>query len=339
MFKIIQLLSLLSCVLLAAIEASACDLCALYNSVESEQIQGGTFRLGLAEQFGSLSKIQEDGHKIDNMAHQHLQNSTIQAIGTYGITDSLGLSLTIPSIYRRYKRVEDGAIDKGSVSGLGDMSLIARGTVFKYNRGESSLIAQLYGGLKLPTGSSYLLAESHTDMGMGEVHNNSSTESMGEMSESEHAKHSVGAIHGHDLALGTGSLDVPFGASIFARQQRLFAVAEAWYTIRNKGAHGYEAADSLTWTAGPGVYLFSDKEMSIAVKANFSGEIKALDHSYGELEGSSGINASFVGPRFIANAQYRLHAELGMDFPLAIDNTGIQAVTTYRLMGAVVVRF
>lgn len=329
--------------------AVACDVCALYNSVESAQLKPHAFQIGLAEQFTSLSTIQEDGHRIKNLAHQHMQSSTTQILASLGVTDATSLQLSLPYINRRFKRVVDGKIDEGSEAGFGDLSIILKGTVYKQNRGDSSFIVQAYSGIKLPTGDSSRLAEQHShqhdesEMEMQAPHLSrtfhEAHEEMGEMDEDGHAMHTTGAIHGHDLALGSGSLDLPVGAILFARWQRLYLAAESCYTLRSEGTHGYRAADHFTWSAGPGMYLLVDGPLNLAAKANFSGEHKGNDHQRGELQIDSAFSSTYVGPRLVASTNGGTHAELGIDFPISRDNSGIQAVPSYRLSGAVTVRF
>ena len=63
-------------------------------------------------------------------------------------------------------------------------------------------------------------------------------------------------VHGHDLALGSGSFDGIVGTGIYTRWTRAFFNASMQYAIRTKGDFDYQYANDLTWFGGPGRTCF-----------------------------------------------------------------------------------
>ena len=142
-----------------------------------------------------------------NPTGQHLDSSITQAVAGYSFTSRFALQINIPLIYRSFERPEGFAIDRGTESGLGDISLLGKFVVFhKENGGATALkfddpknphlearepdltvSALLLGGVKFPTGGTSRLKE--------------------EFNEVEVPGAPESGIHGHDLTLGTGSYD------------------------------------------------------------------------------------------------------------------------------------
>src|SRR6185369_15301571 len=101
-----------------------CDLCAVYRSMEAKS-SGAGLNLGLFEQFTHFGKLQLDGKPVNDPAGQKLDSFITQFILGYQINDRFGVQMNIPYISRSFTRADGmGGIDKGTESGLGDMSLI-----------------------------------------------------------------------------------------------------------------------------------------------------------------------------------------------------------------------
>ena len=62
-------------------------------------------------------------------------------------------------------------------------------------------------------------------------------------------------IHGHDLALGSGSYDAVLGAGVFTRHKAGFFRASAQYTVRTTGAYDYRYANGVSFDAEPGYFF------------------------------------------------------------------------------------
>jgi hypothetical protein len=305
----------------------ACDLCAVYSSVSAESPKAGTFPVSIAEQFTGFDRVQEDGHKIDNSDHQHLESSITQIVGVYEAADNFQFQISLPYINRRFSRVNDGVSEKGTEAGIGDLSLLGRMFPYQYSDGQRSLITRVFAGIKLPTGDADRLREEQSESDLEDTHLRHGDE--------HHDDEVPGAIHGHDLALGSGSVDFPVGAGFFGQWDRYFASSDLQYSIRTEGDHNYHYANDLIWNAGPGAYLVLNDEAQIALRATLSGEYKRNDSGHAD----TAVNSLFLGPELLATIQGQLLANIALDLPLDIKNSGVQAVPSYRIRAALTYRF
>lgn len=324
----------------AAAQVSACDLCACYTPNGDITLEHpSSYYVSVAEQFTHFGSLRDSGREVRDEVGQYLNSSITQLVlGADLLGDRLVVQLNVPFIYRSFKRPEGFEIDKGSVSGLGDLSLLLNYQLFKFESGGSSAAPasakavtmsqpgtatfsasmNLIAGLKFPTGDSDRLAE--------------------EMHEHEMEGAPESGIHGHDLALGTGSWDGVFGLQGFARYGWFFMEADAQYVVRSRGAFGYRFANDFLWGAGPGVYFLRDGSTSIALQCALSGESKGKDSFHGESAEDTGITSMFIGPRVIVT-KGSFSGEIGFDIPLVLHNTALQAVPDYRIRAGVTYRF
>jgi hypothetical protein len=279
-----------------------------------------------------------------------MRSSITQLVLGWQATPWLAVQANVPLISREYQRLEDGHLTRGDAGGLGDLSLLARLTPVSRAVGETLLHLELFGGIKTPTGDSDRLAEE-----LAEDHNeeeeeehghegalfasgagdSAGTEHVGRHGDDEHES----AVHGHDLALGSGSLDGILGVSLYGDWKRLFGFASVQYVIRGNGDFSYEYANDLTWEMGPGFYVVADHPWTGAVRLVASGENKGRDHQKGELVDDTAITAVYLGPGLLMTWGDSLHADLTVDLPVMQDTTGRQIVADYRLRAGLSWRF
>jgi hypothetical protein len=328
------------------IATRACDLCGCYTPQleamhEMPPISSPFWISGIygavAEQFTDFGTLQMDGAEVKNPTGQYLDSSITQLVAGYGINSRLAVQIGIPIIYRDFKRPEGFAIDHGTVSGLGDMSLLLRTVVFQYaseNRktfdvqGKNPIAIEsdpdftasfvCLTGIKFPTGDSSRLEE--------------------EFHETELPNAPVNAIHGHDLTLGTGSYDGIFGEQSSLRYRNLFFETNLQFTLRGDGTHQYHFANDLTWSSGPGYYFVRRADVIIGAQFVVSGEYKDVDRFRGYKAEDTGITSVFVGPRLIAS-YHRYSADVSAELPVLINNTALQAVPDYRLRAGISFHF
>ena len=290
----------------------ACDLCGIYapgqTRVETER---GPFA-GTAEQFTHFGTVQVDGHEVSNPSGQHLDSFISQVFAGYNFNERFGLQFDLPVIYRSFKRPDGaGGIDRGTESGLGDVSLL--GTFVPYRKLSEDFTFNwgILGGVKFPTGNSDRISE--------------------ELNEVENPVGPPSGIHGHDLTLGSGSYDGIIGSGIFTRWQKGFFSANIQYAIRSKGDFDYRFADDLMWSGGPGYYLALNKKYTLALQAVVSGEHKGEDTFQGESAEDTGITAVYLGPQLTFTWRRSLAMYLAVDLPVSIENTSLQTVPDYRI--------
>ena len=327
-----------------AIPGRACDLCGCYTP-QLEAMPGmeplfpwakGWFG-AVGEQFTHFGTVLVDGHEVSNPTGQYENSSITQLVAGYTINDRFALQLNIPLIYREFERPEGFAIDRGTESGLGDMSILLKTIAFKYSSAarrefevggknpvaiehepDFTISAVLLTGLKFPTGDS------------------------GQIKEEFHEIDIPGAppsgIHGHDLTLGTGSYDGIFGEQTSLRYKSCFAEINMQFTLRGDGSHHYHFANDLSWDGGPGYYLVRNRQTIVGLQFLISGEHRDVDRFRGAKAEDTGITSVFVGPRAVAS-RGRWSAEIDVDLPVSIDNTALQVVPDYRLRGGISFHF
>jgi hypothetical protein len=305
---------------LTASSAVACDLCAVYRSLEAKETKPG-FNVGVFEQFTHFGTMQQDGHRVDNPAGQSLDSSITQFIVGYQFTDRLGLQVNLPYISRSFRRPTDtGIIERGTESGLGDLSLLAHYRAYQHNTEEAIFVWDLVGGIKFPTGSSNRIKE--------------------ELSETDPAPGvPASGIHGHDLALGSGSYDGIVGTGMFASWRRIFVSGAVQYNIRSRGDVDYRYANDLSWHLKPGGYLWLADKGTLGLQLAASGEVKGKDDLAGVTAEDTGMTSVFLGPELSFTWKERISAELGAEFPVVNDNTALQLVPDYRVKAALTWRF
>jgi len=268
--------------------------------------------------------LRENGQEVDNPTGQYMNSSITQFLVGYQVSEKFGLQLNVPYIRRSYKRPTGvsgtpAPTESGTESGLGDVVLTGSFQGFHYRTEKSTFIWTLLGGIKFPTGSADRLKE--------------------EAMESEDPAAPPSGVHGHDLALGSGSFDGIVGTAIYGRHGRLFGTADFHVTIRNKGAHEYRYADEWMLAVKPGAYLWLSDEGTFGLQLAAIGETKGKDTFQGEVAQDTGISQITLGPEASFTWHENLSADLGVDFPVVQNNTSLQAVGDYRVRAAVSWRF
>jgi hypothetical protein len=323
--------------------ADACDVCAIYTATALQETRTG-FWAGIAEQFTRFDTMQIDAHQVENPG-EYLNSSITQLLLGYNFDEQWTLQLSVPFIARDFRRLHDGVLEKGDVGGIGDVSLLVRYNAFSHTTANSILRFSVLGGLKYPTGDPDDLKEEPDE----EVPPAGSARGMGSLSQPlttgpppprpHHEEGDPSGIHGHDLTLGSGSLDGIVGATLFWSYKRLFVSGALQYKITTEGAHDYQFANELSYWGGPGAFVLLQHVYTVALQAELSGESKGTDTQGGTHDPSTGITALYAGPRIMFTYKRSLQADLGGALPLIQNNTGLQIVPDYRIHGGVIWRF
>lgn len=311
--------------LLVVFPASACDLCSIYAALDARESHPGWYA-SLFEQYSDFSTLQEDGEEVDNEVDQSLESSITQVIVGYQFGGRWGLQANLPLIDRSFRRPEGEVVERDSESGLGDATLVAHWRVVEKLSDRRITTVTLLAGIKAPTGSSDRIAEE-----VGEEHAEENAESsLAVLKHEDHEHGPASGIHGHDLALGSGSVDGVVGASAFTSWSRWYVNAQVQYTLRTEGDFDYRFANEISWSVSPGYFVSFDHGRSFGVGVQVYGEKKGEDELQGQALDDTAIDALYGGPTVSFSQRGRWLAELAVDLPLSQDNSALQIVPDSR---------
>jgi len=302
---------------------AACDLCAIYSATELRESRRG-LQLGVGQQFTRFEDLKRDGKSVDNPEHEYLNSSITQLLVGYNIDARWGVQLNLPIISRTFRRAVGDGVERDDETGVGDLSLI--GQVRPYSRvtADSVLTTTLFGGLKLPSGSADRLREEREEAGGHD---------------GAHGDEETSGIHGHDLALGSGSVDGVIGGRVLLTWKRFLWTTTVQYLMRTEGSHDYRYANDVIWRGGPGAFLLLDDRYVVTVQLAISGERKGRDELDGGSVGDTRLTLVALGPALSFTWGTSLAVDIGADIPVVRDNSGLQIVPEYRLRGGVSWRF
>ena len=315
------LLSTISATLFAS-RVAACDFCACELPDMGLGNHTG-WRVSVSEQFTHFGTLRQDGRTIANPGGESLDSSITQIIIGYDFAHALGVQVNVPIVSRSFQRWHHGVLDKGSESGVGDVSFLAHWAPIHIQRSEFLATARFFAGLSLATGDSSRVLEEAAESGGGEGE--------GEMIAS--------GVHSHDLTLGSGSVSGLFGFDTRVQWKRIFLTAGIETVVRTKGAHGYTFADEMNFHGGLGAFLFDGENLNIALSAECTGSTRGEDVFQGVRATDTSSMVVYLGPQISANWAKRYHADVGVQFPVVRENSGLQITPDYRVSATFGVRF
>jgi hypothetical protein len=295
----------------------------------------------VAEQYTDYGRLQQNGEAVPNPDGQELRSSITQLVFGYTITPRFSVQANVPIIDRNFRRAVPAGIETGSVSGFGDVSLIANAQAYSLVSESSLLRLTAFFGLEFPSGNSNLLGEelpTKTDPCAGIPPVFCQTRQF-------HLRHDTGpggvptAVHGHDLALGSGSTDVIFGGQAFGTWERLYGIASAQYALRTTGSFGYRYADDLIVSGTAGAFVLLAHNYSLGLEAVLSCDTKGNDTIDDVPVTDTALTVLYAGPGVRVTAGTSLTAEVIGDLPAIENNSGLQVVPSYRIRGGLVWRF
>jgi hypothetical protein len=325
--------------LVLGLEARACDLCAIYSAENARGQSSQGFLAGASELFVPYRTLQFEGKEFET--EDYLDSSITHVFGTYNFSDRFGLSLSIPLITETFRRSEVRfapaappvfQVENGTESGVGDIALIGRWTVYERKTMKHSFSLGIFGGMKFPTGDASRVKDEVEQAAIfqsflppGVPH--------------DPLAHNVSGVHDRMIALGSGSFDGIAGLNLFANWKRAFFTGQFQYYIRTEGESSFKYGNELLISGGPGGYLLLRDSFTLSLQLNAAYENHAHDELLGEVSHYTGMTAWYLGPTVTVTLGEHIACNAGVDLPLDISNGGLQNVPNYRIHGGVSWRF
>ncbi len=318
---------------------AACDLCAINNSALLPTVTMLPFQFTVAEQFVARGTPQLDGVATANPGGDFLDTSITHFIPGWNPVPEFGLSLNVPFIHRRYRTTEfvDGGgflvpqQGGGTVSGLGDISLILRWSPWRHRDEDWSGSFHVLGGVKLPTGETGRLADY---VSLARIY-----DGLFPPGHNHDADPIAGAVHPAELSPGSGSVDGIFGLAGEVATGRWFLRGDAQYYLRTGGESGYRFGDEMLLSLRPGAALAKARDWSLALQLNTTFEWRGRDSLLGRTATHMGWSQWLVGPELTWRWKNSLQVQAGIDLPVSVENNGFQLVQDYRINARFVWRF
>ena len=155
--------------------AWGCELCAIYSADSAMGQSSGGFSLNVSEQFTPFGTVQLDGRELPHsiLDKASVDTSMTHFAPTWNYSEHFGVSLSLPLVHHRFNRFQltstNILTESGSETGLGDLALIVRYAPIRYVTMKSSLIVNLLGGVKFPTGDPQRLREEVAGAELGRI--------------------------------------------------------------------------------------------------------------------------------------------------------------------------
>lgn len=320
----------------ATVPSLACDVCAVYTIEEIGELRLGP-RIAVSEQFTRFGTVMDESEQVPNPSGEFLDSSITQVVAGWRFTDWIDAQIALPILHRSWRRRYDGAIQEKSQTGLGDISILGRIRAVSLQNEQGLLRLSGFGGITVPSGSTRYLSEELDENNPEEEFSFSRPSHAGTQHSEDPANSS--AIHGHDLAFGTGSVNGIVGAELFGTWERFLASADLQYTMYTKGAYQYRFANELSFGTSLGYYLWLESEGAVALQAMFGGDSKGQDEQSGQRLSDTAFTYLYAGPGLIGRLGSQLGLEILGEIPVVRHETSLQIVPDWRMRVAVSWKF
>lgn len=258
--------------------AAACDYCLISQGISPLLVQNGA-GLKIAQRYTRLDDVYEGTNKVDNPGVKEEYWAT-ELSGFYGFSDRFLVLVNVPVRKTRGggELVEgpDGELESekmtGGATGVGDLSVLGRYTVFSHHTLDASTLLAGVFGLKFPTGST----NRHSDQGE--------------------------YLDAH-LQLGTGSTDLLLGLSANHTLGRYAVSANLLASITGEGETGdmrHRFGNSLNYDVtgkyriAPTAIGQASNELFLSLGVN--GEYRRREKLDGETVPDSGGHTIYLTP-------------------------------------------
>jgi len=294
----------------------ACDFCLLSQGISPlETLNGAGLRL--TQRYALNDSVYDGSDEIANPCTQE-EFWTTEISGFYGIAEGLTLIASLPirhtEVDGHLDRHEDGELElhetTGGDQGVGDLSVLARYTVFRHHTLDATTSVAVLGGVKFATGNTRARAD---DGDFLDAH----------------------------VQLGTGSTDGLLGVSASYARGRLAMAANVLGGLANEGEAGDEAHSFGDWVnydltgryrVMPGVAGASPTQVFAAF--GVAGEARNRETEGGITVADSGGHTVYITPGVQFNFAGRWTAEVSYHHAVHHDFNGTQLGEDYKVFGS-----
>ena len=298
----------------------ACDPCSIYTASKLQGFTPGQTSIFLSEQFTDFkSMLPDNSIKTGELAKAY--SVTQLGIG-YDLNEKSSVQISIPLIGRTYDSYSNFRANSDSEFGLGDISLSANYAPISISKNGYNLTWIANTGIKLPTGDTGSLSESINANSKVFKHHPISSASGGRV-----------------LSLGTGSYDFIVGSGIIGRKDNYLLMTNFQYTFRTEGDFDYQFANDFIWDFGPGYYLLTEHNNTLALRAALSGEKKGLDQKDDKHVSGSKIDNLYLGPQILFTLSDNISGDLGFDFRISGNEADSAVLPEYRVRTGIAYKF
>lgn len=307
---------LVAAVGLGVTNALACDYCLISQGISPLLVQNGA-GFKIAQRYTRLDNVYEGADKVDNPGVKEEYWAT-EVSGFYGFSDRLLVLVNLP-LRKTHGNGElaegpGGELERedttGGATGVGDLSVLGRYTVFRHHTLDTSTLMAGILGLKFPTGST----SQHSDQGE--------------------------YLDSH-LQLGTGSTDLLLGVSANRVQGRFSVSANLLASITGEGDTGrtkHRFGNSLNYDVtgkyriAPTVVGASPNELFLSLGVN--GEYRKREKLDGDTVPDSGGHTIYLTPGIQYLAGIHWVFETTCQYAVYHDLNEAQLGENYRLFAS-----
>lgn len=293
---------ILAAVLSTAGLAAACEVCGTYVALADREAVGRP-SVSVFEQYNKYDAPRSGGHELESW--------NTQVSGQYRFNPRWSVQAGVPYI--------DRELDGETEAGIGDATLFGVYRVVDVKSGTSTILADAYAGLKLPTGNTDPLKEEREVALENQEH-----EEHGD--EGGHIAHA----HGHHISLGSGSWDGIFGATALLKSGRWMGLANAQYRLTTEGDYEYEYGDECSALLGARYFAVLADEQSLAVGFDLTGDWRDENEVLGETQPDTDVSAAYLGPVLAYSRGESFRAWFAWDVAVDGENEGLHGAADKR---------
>ncbi len=309
--------------------ADACTMCVTGGPMTPDapgaHSHGEKLGLGLRHDYFAGDTLYAGSSRGANPEGEHLRQNNTSVSLSYDLSESWSLFAGIRHSAKSYRRTEEingvDTVVSATESGITDPVLGVQWSPAVFSDEHRYAGFSLFAGVTLPLGDTDRIGE--------------------EVAELKAGGHAHGAVHDHDLAMGTGSFGGVFSAAFDYLHGPFVSRISANYTLRPEGDFGYDFADAYGWDIAAGARLMEGghDRTGVTLLAGVTGEHAGDDRIDGRVYEHTSNHAVYAGPRLRVEHDSWLQANLQLDLPVYAHAGEVALVSSWRLRAAVTLRF